>query len=229
MARYTENDAKAFIEYIAPIIKAEADKRGYKIISTTIAQAIIEGACGKSKLSSPPYNNHFGLKAGSKWMQAGKPAVNMKTGEEYTVGHVTMINDWFRSYPEGDESCVAGYYDFISSSRYANLKTAKDFEEFATFLKKDGYATSSTYVKTLCNTVRKYGLYQWDDVHIEYFPMLIGYRSIVDALENLGVDSSFEYRKKIHNANFSTKYMGTAVQNNRMLTYLSLGKLKKPL
>lgn len=228
MAKYTENEAKAFIVYIAPIIKAEAERRGYKVCSTTIAQSVIEGACGKSKLASPPHNNHFGLKAGEKWLKAGKPAVNMKTGEEYTKGKITMINDWFRSYPEGDESCVAGYYDFIASSRYENLKTARDFEEFATYLKKDGYATSSKYVKTLCDTVRKYGLFQYDDISREYFPAVIGYKSIVEALESLGVDSSFATRKRIYKANFTTNYMGTAVQNNRMLTYLHMGKLIKP-
>ena len=34
--------------------------------------------------------------------------------------------------------------------------------EYAQFLKKDGYATSSTYVNTLISTVNKYGLDKWD-------------------------------------------------------------------
>ena len=84
---YSKQQAKAFIEYIAPIIQREGFARGYQIVSTTIAQAIIEGAAGTSKLAKE-YKNHFGLKAGSKWKGA---SVNMKTGEYYS-GKYTEIN-----------------------------------------------------------------------------------------------------------------------------------------
>ena len=57
---------------------------------------------------------------------------------------------------------VAGYYDFIATKRYANLKTAINYTQYAEFLKADGYATSSTYVKTLTDTVNKYGLTAFD-------------------------------------------------------------------
>lgn len=159
---YTETQAKEFIEMIAPLMVAEGHKRGYTVISTAIAQAIIEGACGTSKLAKAPYYNHFGLKAGSTWLKAGKPAVNMKTKEEYTVGKLTTINDYFRAYPNGNAEGVAGYYDFISTKRYANLKTARNYIEYANMLKIDGYATSSTYISTLCKTVVKYDLTKYD-------------------------------------------------------------------
>lgn len=154
---YSQTQAKAFIEQIAPLIQAEATKRGYRTCATVIAQAIVESAAGTSALSSK-YFNFFGLKTGSKWR--GK-AVNMKTKEEYTPGKLTTITDAFRAYSNMAEG-VAGYYDFISTPRYANLKTATDYKTYATFLKNDGYATSSTYVKTLCNVVEKYGLTQYD-------------------------------------------------------------------
>ena len=57
---------------------------------------------------------------------------------------------------------VAGYYDFISTKRYENLKTAKNYIEFANFLKMDGYATSSSYVQTICSTVTTYSLQVYD-------------------------------------------------------------------
>ena len=159
---YSSAQAKAFINMIAPIIVAEGKTRGYKVFSATIAQAIIEGAAGTSVLAKK-YHNHFGLKCGSAWLKSGKPSVNMKTKEEYKVGNLVTINDYFRVYANDIEG-VRGYYDFISTKRYANLKTANNYTEFANLLKSDGYATSSTYVNTLCSTVRKYGLEKYDVV-----------------------------------------------------------------
>lgn len=225
MGRYSEEEAKQFIEYIAPIIKKEGNQRGYHIVSTTIAQAIIEGACGKSDLARL-HHNHFGLKCGQNWLKQGKPSVNYKTGEEIK-GAKIKINDWFRSYSDDTEG-IKGYYNFIASARYANLRTAKNYEEFATFLKKDGYATSSTYIKTLCNTVKKYGLMTWDNIVVEYFPTVLGFDSIVEALNKIGVDSSRSYRKKIWNTNFSGTYLYTAEQNTMMLARMAEGKLIKP-
>ena len=159
---YSSQQAKAFINMIAPIIVLEGKARGYKVFSTTIAQAIIEGAAGTSILAKI-YHNHFGLKCGSAWLKSGKPSVNMKTKEEYKVGNLVTINDYFRVYSNDIEG-VKGYYDFISTKRYANLKTANNYTEFANMLKSDGYATSSAYVNTLCNTVRKYGLDKFDTI-----------------------------------------------------------------
>lgn len=148
-----------FISVIAPLIVKEGKKRGYKIFSTVIAQAIIESNWGQSKLSAN-YNNFFGLKCGSKWKGA---SVNMKTREEYSVGTLTTIKDNFRAYASVEDG-VAGYYDFISTKRYANLKSATTPLEYATMLKADGYATSSSYVSTLTNTVKKYNLTKYDGV-----------------------------------------------------------------
>ena len=145
---YTKQQADAFIAKIAPLIRAEAEKRGYHTCAAVIAQAIIESA----------YFNFFGMKTSSSWK--GK-VVNLKTKEEYTVGKLTTITDGFRVYDNMADG-VKGYYDFINTKRYANLKSATDYKQYATLIKADGYATSSTYVKTLCDTVTKYGLTAWD-------------------------------------------------------------------
>lgn len=227
MAKYTESEAKQFIEHIAPMIVNEGTKRGYKVFSTTIAQAIIEGACGKSTLARD-YHNHFGMKTGKSWRQAGKPYAHLKTKEEYQKGVLVEIYADFRSYVD-DLAGVAGYYDFISASRYANLKTARTYEEYAQFLKKDAWATSSVYVDTLCKTVRKYSLFVYDkEFKVEYFPRIVGQNSIVEALDSLGVDSSRAYRKKIYQMNFTDEYKYTAVQNMKLLSLLEQGRLIKP-
>ena len=152
----TKSEIESFLTEIAPLMVKEAKKRGYKIVSTAIAQAIIESNWGMSGLAK--YHNYFGLKCGSKW--AGK-SVNMKTKEEYSVGTLTTINDNFRVYDSMVDG-VKGYYDFISTSRYFNLKIASTPKQYAEYLKADGYATSSTYVNTLVNTVNKCNLTVYD-------------------------------------------------------------------
>lgn len=52
--------------------------------------------------------------------------------------------------------------------------------------------------------------------------------SIVDALKSINVDSSFAYRKKIAKANGISAYLGTAVQNTKLLVKLKAGTLIKP-
>lgn len=193
---YSSAQAKEFIKHIAPMIQSEAKQRGYKICSTIIAQAIVEGAAGTSSLAKL-YHNHFGMKCGKSWKGS---SVNLATKEEYNVGTLTTIKDNFRTYPN-DEEGVKGYFDFISVSRYANLKECITYKQFAEFLKADGYATSSRYVQTLCDTVERYKLYSYDPQdtpqHIQSrrvlkytLPMMVG-SDVVHCqriLQNLGYD-----------------------------------------
>ena len=156
---YTHAEAEKFIEYIAPIMLSEAHKRGYNIVSTSIAQAVVEGAAGTSTLAKV-HHNHFGMKAGKGYKGE---YVRMRTKEEYQQGQLVTIYANFRKYPN-DESGIQGYYDFISVKRYSNLKSAVDAYQFIEYLKKDGYATSSKYVQTLTDTVNKYNLTIYDEV-----------------------------------------------------------------
>lgn len=52
--------------------------------------------------------------------------------------------------------------------------------------------------------------------------------SLVDALKEIGVNSSFSNRKKIANANGISGYIGTAKQNITLFTKLKAGTLIKP-
>lgn len=221
---YTESEAKAFISYIAPIIREEATKRGYPICSTAIAQAIVEGAAGTSTLAKL-YHNHFGMKVSSSYK--GK-SVRLRTKEEYAKGQLVTIYADFRAYANDIEG-VKGYYDFLQYKRYDNLHYAKDYRQYAEYLKKDGWATSSTYRDNLIGKVEKYNLQKWYDITLEYFPKYSGEtQSIVVALESLGVDASFPYREKIYKSNFSDSYRGTEKQNLSLLEKLKKGQLIKP-
>ena len=57
MATYEE--ARAFIEQIAPLIQAESKKRGYKVASPIIAQACCESAYGTSSLGYKYHNYSY--------------------------------------------------------------------------------------------------------------------------------------------------------------------------
>ena len=146
-----------FIEKIADCVDKYAYLYGIEVHSPIIAQAILESGWGKSGLASK-YHNYFGLKCGSSWK--GK-SVNMATKEEYKVGTLTNIRDNFRVY-DSMETGVKGYFEFINTKRYANLKGVTSPEEYVKRIKSDGYATSSTYVDNIMRVIRDNKLTRFD-------------------------------------------------------------------
>lgn len=149
-----------FIEQLAPLVQEQCIKRGYKVASPILAQASVESFKGQglSQLAAK-YNNYFGMKAGSSW--TGR-VVNLGTGEEYTKGVITHITAGFRVY-DSMEDGVKGYFDFINTKRYANLKLATTPEQYLQYIKLDGYATSSTYVSTNLQRIVGMNLTRFDN------------------------------------------------------------------
>ena len=150
-------DKETFIRKVAEKVKKYAPLYGICVHSPIIAQAIIESGWGKSGLASK-YHNYFGLKCGSSWKGG---SVNMATREEYKPGVVTNIRDNFRTYEDFDDG-IRGYFEFINTSRYANLKGVKNPEEYVRRLKADGYATSSKYVDNIMRVIRDNKLTRFD-------------------------------------------------------------------
>lgn len=145
-----------FINKIGPLIQKYAKQYEYPLCSPIIAQACIESRYGQSGLAK--YHNYFGLKCGSSW--SGKK-VRLKTKEEYQKGVLTEIYADFRAYNNMSDG-VKGYFDFISTKRYANLKTAMTPQQYLQFISADGFATSSTYVNTCMKAVNSNNLMQFD-------------------------------------------------------------------
>lgn len=162
----TPQEVEEFVNNIGPLIATEAKKRGYKVASPIIAQACCESAFGKSSLGYK-YHNYFGMKCGSSWN--GK-SVKLKTNEEYTAGVLTSIRDNFRVYDSMEEG-VVGYFNFIDTKRYANLKDAVSPMQYLEFIKADGYATSSSYVSTNMNIINKYNLVRFDFDNVIFKPI----------------------------------------------------------
>ena len=149
---------KEFINNIGYIIQEEAKARGYKVCSPIISQACLESNYGVSQLSARWFN-FFGLKCGSAWK--GK-SVNLATKEEYN-SQLVNIRDNFRVYSSMEEG-VKGYFDFISTNRYANLKNATTPKEYLEFIKRDGYATSSSYVNSCMAVISRHDLERYDNL-----------------------------------------------------------------
>lgn len=148
---------KQFINDIGYIIQEEAKARGYQVCSPIIAQACLESNYGISQLSAR-WHNYFGMKCGSAWKGQ---SVNLATKEEYN-SQLVNIRDNFRAYPSMEEG-VKGYFDFINTNRYANLKKAVTPKEYLEFIKRDGYATSSSYVSSCMSVISRHDLERFDD------------------------------------------------------------------
>lgn len=149
-------EQQQFLSDMSTLVPKYAPQYNIMVNSPVIAQAILESGWGGSGLAK--YHNYFGLKCGSAW--TGK-SVNMTTKEEYSPGTLTTIKDNFRVF-DTRELGVKGYFDFINTPRYANLKGVTDPETYLTRIKADGYATSSKYVQNLMNVIRSYDLTQFD-------------------------------------------------------------------
>ena len=150
-------DKEAFIQKVAEKVRKYAPLYGICVHSPIIAQAIVESGWGKSSLASK-YHNYFGLKCGGSWKGG---SVNMATREEYKPGVVTNIRDNFRTYEDFDAG-IRGYFEFINTSRYVNLKGVKSPEEYVRRIKADGYATSSKYVDNILSVIRDNKLTRFD-------------------------------------------------------------------
>lgn len=228
----SSKQVKDFISKIAPVVQKYAKQYGYNICSPIIAQACIESGYGLSSLSAK-YYNYFGLKCGSSWR--GK-SVNLTTKEEYKAGTITTIKDNFRVYDSMDAG-VKGYFDFISTNRYKNLKTATTPKQYLEYIKADGYATSYTYVADTMAIVNKYKLTQYDKTtntkeDSKYYAKYTGRSMELDKiLKAIKVPAkyygNYNKRKPIAKANGIDNYTGSYSQNIKLIDLAKKGKLKK--
>lgn len=163
----TKAQINRFIQQIAPILRREAMARGYKVVSPAIAQALQESLSGKSASGisqlAEKYHNYHGMKCGQYWLSQGRPSISLKTGEEYKVGVITQITDYFRVFPDM-KSGLVGYYDFLDMKRYSRVRYAETPEKYMQEIKESNYCTSSTYIKNCLSKVSKYNLTQYDTI-----------------------------------------------------------------
>lgn len=149
-----------FIEQITPYIQAFAPQYGICVCSPIIAQAILESASGTSELARNAHN-YFGL----KYRPGRCPTacgIYHKTGSEQNKDgtYTSSAMQWMK-FPDMERG-VRGYFDFINTPNYSNLKGVTDPQTYLEQIKKDGYATSISYVSNLRNVIRSYDLTTYD-------------------------------------------------------------------
>jgi flagellum-specific peptidoglycan hydrolase FlgJ len=135
--------------------------------SITMAQAILESQYGTSLLAKQA-NNHFGIKADSKW---GKSSRHCTHSNEWDAKEKKMIAvlSCFRKYIRVEES-FAAHSDFLTGRPYyTNLFKLDiyDYESWAKGLQEAGYATDPSYAKKLIAIIKQYKLNNFDKILAE--------------------------------------------------------------
>jgi hypothetical protein len=145
----SDND---FINKVAP-----GALRGYTeggiLPSLTIAQAILESNYGKQSIG----NNIFGVKATDDW----KGKRRMSGTQEYFNGKMGQYNLEFRDYDSIEDS-IADHNKILQLSRYAKVRTARDYKEAARAVAEGGYATAPDYASELIRVMDEHELYKYD-------------------------------------------------------------------
>lgn len=164
-------NAKELITKIGPLFTADQKKSGV-LASVSLAQFILESGWGKSGLTQKA-NNAFGMKknlSGNTWPGSawdGKSVISMKTGEETEDGKAYTITAEFRKYNCIEDS-IADHSAYLTGAkdgdelRYKGLKGCKKYKQAAQIIKDGGYATSTSYVKALCDIIKEYGLTDYE-------------------------------------------------------------------
>ncbi|MBI3511204.1 MAG: glucosaminidase domain-containing protein [Bacteroidetes bacterium] len=126
-------------------------KNNFIPASITLAQGMVETACGCSELARNA-NNHFGIKCHETW-----------NGETYEYTD-DAVDECFRKYETTDESYADHSLFLRSRERYAFLFNLRitDYRSWANGLKAAGYATNPKYADMLIAMIEKYGLNRFD-------------------------------------------------------------------
>lgn len=163
--------AKELISKIGPLFTAD-QKRSGVLASVSMAQFILESGWGKSGLTQKA-NNAFGMKkslSGNTWPNSvwdGKSVISMETGEETEDGKPYTITAEFRKYACIEDS-IADHSAYLTGAkdgdklRYDGLKGCKKYKTAAQIIKNGGYATSTSYVKALCDIIKEYSLTDYE-------------------------------------------------------------------
>lgn len=233
----TKAQVDKFIKTVGAAALKEAQERkasgkSWILPGICVSQGACESAWGTSK-SMVSANGLFGFKVGSgvKYGSAWKGgSYNTKTKEFY--GEYVTIRDNFRAY-DSIQDAIADYMDLLcGASRYKAAVNNTDALNTITAIKNGGYATSPTYINTIMNIYNTYPEIAALDAEFlgvsakpSYYeiPMF----TLVEALDKIGVDSSYNNRERIAAVNGIKNYKGTAEQNTKMFLLLMSGKLQK--
>lgn len=121
-----------------------------------MAQAILEIGWGKYILG----NNLFGIKA----QKGYTGAKSTSTTSEYIKGKRIEVKAEFRAYTSFEESMLDHGKLLGELKRYANVKTAKNYDMACRALQASGYPTDPLYAEKLVSIIENNRLYQYDKI-----------------------------------------------------------------
>jgi LysM repeat protein len=120
--------------------------------SIKLAQGLYESSFGNSDLAKKA-NNHFGIKCGGDWK-----------GPEYYKWDDDPQQSCFRVFNSAEDSYVQHSEFLLNRTRYAFLFSYAntDYKNWASGLKKAGYATNPEYPQRLIGLIERYQLSKFD-------------------------------------------------------------------
>lgn len=154
-----------FIERIAMYVQRYAPSYSIAVHSPIIAQAILESGNGTSELAQNA-NNFFGLKYREGRCKTCIGIYHKVGSEQNADGSYTSSAMQWCKFADM-ENGVIGYFDFINTKNYANLKGVTDPKTYLELIKADGYATSLKYVDNLLAVIERYDLRKYDMKEVE--------------------------------------------------------------
>ena len=105
---------------------------------------------------------------GSAWYGV---SVYRKQTQEYVDGKYVTVTADFRKYSCVEDS-IADHSAYLLGAvdgkklRYEGLKGCTDYQKAVQIIKDGGYATSPTYVESLCSIIERWKLTQYNDVNV---------------------------------------------------------------
>ncbi|WP_338040552.1 glycoside hydrolase family 73 protein [Liquorilactobacillus uvarum] len=159
-AQISDATKRNFINQILPI--AQSEQKKYQLLSSiTLAQAALESNWGESQLASQ-YHNLFGVKSNAADAQ-------MMTTSEYVNGQWITVKAKFATYKDWNASIEAHTQLFVNGTEwdqghYRTVLAAKNYQDAAAALQKQGYATDPEYAKKLIQIIQEYKLNKYDKV-----------------------------------------------------------------
>lgn len=147
-----------YAEQYAEIAMEQMRKYGIPA-SVTLAQGILESSNGQSQLALNE-NNHFGIKATSKWIEQGGG---------YGLYTDDKANEKFCSYDSVTESYEHHSMFLVENKRYSNCfkLSPDDYKGWTEGLADAGYASGSNYADSLQKIIEINGLQKYDQMVME--------------------------------------------------------------
>lgn len=142
-------------------------------------------------------------------------------------GSTTATSSYYPKYTGDSDSIVTGLNAVGVDSSYSNRK------KIATANGISGYSGTASQNTKMLNLLKqgklkKAGSTSSNNTTTSYYKKYTGSsNSISDALKSIGIDNSYENRKTIAKKNGISNYSGSASQNEKLLSLLKQGKLKK--